>query len=143
MIAMRVRAGEGGKSGKRSTAFARLLELGRGERVAEVVMAGAERIRRRWEANVPVRRGHYKSSLYAKPVQVRGHRAVVVVGTDIGAAGGPKGDEGPYPYFLEYGTSKMAAQPSMRPAIDAELGGAAREAEAVLQRQADAAERAA
>jgi len=76
--------------------------------------AGAEKIAAAWRDRAPQGEGDHPGPSYRDAIDVRprknrnGARATVAARTYR-----------PYPYFLEYGTSKMAARPSAIPAYDA------------------------
>jgi len=58
----------------------------------------AEQVRR----NAPVRTGRLRDSIVARKTKVMGYRVITTV---------------PYSRFVEYGTSRMSAQPYFRPAL--------------------------
>lgn len=76
------------------------------------LFAGGLVLETKWKQLVPVRTGNYRRSIHTQ-VTAPGE---ITVGTDI--------TDPPYPYFLEMGTSRMAARPSARPAFDMASGSA-------------------
>lgn len=93
----------------------RLDEMGRKGSILEnkALLAGAEVINKEVVKNAPERTGHAKK--YLKVSKVSKEKGVKVVKVGIS-----KGDnsEAFYLKFHEYGTSKMAARPFMRPAFE-------------------------
>jgi len=86
-----------------------------GERVPDILgtalTSGAALFQNRWKQIAPYKTGTYRGSIYTETLQTRGQDVAVAVGTDI--------TDPPYPFFLEYGTSRMPLpHPSMRPALD-------------------------
>lgn len=70
------------------------------------------KVQRRAKQNAPVDTGRLRSSI-AEELGREGSDLVERIGTDV-----------EYALFQEVGTSKMAAQPYLRPALDAVRGGA-------------------
>ncbi len=93
----------------------RLDEMGRKGSILEnkALLAGAEVINKEVVKNAPERTGHAKK--YLKVSKVSKEKGIKVVKIGIS-----KGDnsEAFYLKFHEYGTSKMAARPFMRPAFE-------------------------
>lgn len=93
----------------------RLDEMGRKGSILEnkALLAGAEVINKEVVKNAPERTGHAKK--YLKVSKVSKEKGIKVVKVGIS-----KGDnsEAFYLKFHEYGTSKMAARPFMRPAFE-------------------------
>ena len=93
----------------------RLDEMGRKGSTLEnkALLAGAEVINKEVVKNAPERTGHAKK--YLKVSKVSKEKGIKVVKVGIS-----KGDnsEAFYLKFHEYGTSKMAARPFMRPAFE-------------------------
>ena len=93
----------------------RLDEMGRKGSTLEnkALLAGAEVINKEVVNNAPERTGHAKK--YLKVSKVSKEKGIKVVKVGIS-----KGDnsEAFYLKFHEYGTSKMAARPFMRPAFE-------------------------
>lgn len=93
----------------------RLDEMGRKGSTLEnkALLAGAEVINKEVVKNAPERTGHAKK--YLKVSKVSKEKGIKVVKIGIS-----KGDnsEAFYLKFHEYGTSKMAARPFMRPAFE-------------------------
>lgn len=93
----------------------KLDEMGRKGSILEnkALLAGAEVINKEVVKNAPERTGHAKK--YLKVSKVSKEKGIKVVKVGIS-----KGDnsEAFYLKFHEYGTSKMAARPFMRPAFE-------------------------
>lgn len=93
----------------------RLDEMGRKGSILEnkALLAGAEVINKEIIRNAPERTGHAKK--YLKVSKVTKEKGIKVVKVGIS-----KGDnsEAFYLKFHEYGTSKMAARPFMRPSFE-------------------------
>lgn len=98
------------------------------ERVAKnalraAVNAGASEIRKEARARVPVDSGLTKKSIHQRQIREKSSasRQVVYVGVRSGGRNkdGTKRAAPWYWRFVEYGTSKMAARPFMRPAFEA------------------------
>jgi HK97 gp10 family phage protein len=81
------------------------------DRLGPAIQANARR-------SVPVRFGNLKAAIIVQ-VDLAGSDSILQVGVDPEADGRPHPEEGPTDYgaFVELGTSKMAAQPYLRPAI--------------------------
>lgn len=81
------------------------------EKLGPAIQANARR-------SVPVRLGNLKAAIVIQ-VDRAGAESVLQVGVDPEAEGRPHPEEGPTNYgaLVELGTSKMAAQPYLRPAI--------------------------
>lgn len=99
------------------------------QKLADALMAGALLIENYWKRIVPKKTGTYMRSIHSELVHSDRGRAEVAIGTNI--------VDPPYPFFLEYGTSKMRPHPSARPAFDAKKGEAARETTATLWHSVD------
>jgi HK97 gp10 family phage protein len=96
------------------------------------LMTGADPIVNRWKQTAPFRTGTYRRSIQAQPLPSAGtHKSAVQIGTDI--------TDPPYPVYLEFGTSRMAARPSARQAWDAEIDKAVDEVVAALEQALKAA----
>jgi len=95
-----------------------------GQELADALMAGALLIEGYWKKIAPFKTGEYKRRIGSEVIHQSRDRAEVAIGVDI--------VDPPYPFFLEYGTSKMAPHPSARPAFDMKKGEAARETVSVL-----------
>jgi HK97 gp10 family phage protein len=80
-------------------------------------------------AGAPPRRqsGQYSRSIHIEVEAVGADKAVVRVGTNL--------TDPPYPWFLEFGTSRMPPHPIARPAFEKSKGEAAREGLRVLRAQ--------
>jgi len=87
--------------------------------------AGARVIRDTAKDNVPVRTGTLRDSITIETVEKDENEVVVRIGPQKKAF---------YGLFLEYGTSKMAARPWLRPAVDEKQQEALEAVEKVLQR---------
>lgn len=95
-----------------------------GQHLADAAMAGAMIIQNEWVRIAPFKTHTYQRSIHCEVLHQSKDRAEVAIGTDI--------DDPPYPYFLEFGTSRMSPHPSARPAFDAKKEEAAREIEEAL-----------
>jgi HK97 gp10 family phage protein len=80
-----------------------------GRALREAAKQGAEVIVQEAKRRAPVDTGTLRDSIRSKFVKRRSDSVTVEIGP------GPKGY---YGYFLEFGTSKMAARPFLRPAMD-------------------------
>ena len=105
-------------------------ELG-GSAMATALEAAALPLENRWKENIRnyplVRTGTYLRSVHHNAPEMSGDGGTVEVGTDI--------VDPPYPAFLEFGTSKMSAKPTARPALDESGEEMRSEFEAVLKQQ--------
>lgn len=101
----------------------------RGGVAADALMAGAVPIQSAWKEKAPVETGQYRQSIHTTLVEGQGSEVWVEIGTDI--------VDPPYPFFLEYGTSKMGAKPSMRPAFDEQRDNAIAEVGDVIMTMLD------
>ncbi len=90
--------------------------------VRQTLRAAAKPILAAAKANVPVLTGALKESLKLRVMKKAKHRYGILVAT---AKGWFKGDTY-YGAFVEFGTSKMAAKPFIRPAFDSEKENAER-----------------
>jgi HK97 gp10 family phage protein len=98
--------------------LAQLNEMDRklsGEVTSAALQAGALPIQNRWKELVRDRAhktGSYMRSIHTEVIagHMGGRMREAIVGTDI--------VDPPYPFFLEFGTSRMAPRPTMRPALD-------------------------
>ena len=81
------------------------------EKLGPAIQANARR-------TVPVEYGNLKAAIIVQ-VKLDGSDSILQVGVDPEADGRPHPEQGPTDYGLhvELGTSKMAAQPYLRPAI--------------------------
>lgn len=104
-----------GKLGTIMEAFAAALPV--------AALAGAQPILNEWKNRVPIKTGSYKRSIAARITARNPFAVEVEIGTDI--------VNPPYPFFLEYGTSRNKARPSMTPAFEAKKAKAITEAELV------------
>lgn len=98
-------------------------ELG-GQRLVDATLAGAQILQNAWKVMAPWKTGQYRRSIHREVRHQSPGRVQVTVGTDI--------VDPPYPYFLEFGTSKMPPHPSARPAFDETKDEVAREIEGAL-----------
>ncbi len=90
-----------------------LSDKARGEVTRNALVAGSLPFQNRWKQLVRDRAfktGTYMRSIHTEVVKGQGGTMEAIVGTDI--------VEPPYPFFLEYGTSRMAPRATMRPAWD-------------------------
>lgn len=104
----------------------------RGRILVNGCVAGAMVIEREWKDLMLVepttyRTGQYRRSVHNQVLESSPTRAVVIVATDI--------DDPPYPKFLEFGTSRMAARPKARPAYDRKKDEATETAGEVIKQQ--------
>lgn len=90
-----------------------------GELTVTALMAGAQIIVNHASEKAPYRTGTLRRSIHAEPVQ---GETAVMVGTDL-----------EYAPFVEYGTSRMAARPFLRPAIDEHWDEVVREISAAME----------
>lgn len=95
------------------------------EYARQALHAGALEMEQEWKQRAPVRTGTYRRSIHTQSKR-SGRTAEATVGTNL--------VNPPYPIFLEYGTSMMAARPSARPAFDASLSRVMKVAGAVYGR---------
>lgn len=86
-----------------------------GDVLLPAMHGAAERIVARAKAKCPVDTGRLRDSIRIFPKSVPGGR-----GVSIGTSEGHLGSDVHYAFFVEYGTSKMAAHPFLRPALDEE-----------------------
>ena len=100
-----------------------------GQHLADAGMAGALIIEDQWKDDAPYKTGTYKRSIHREVLHQSKDRVEIAIGTNI--------DDPPYPYFLEFGTSKMPPHPSARPAFDKKKDEAAREVEEALLERVD------
>ena len=89
--------------------FDRLIDTSKRKVMMKALNAGVAPIKKQIKANVPVRSGVLKKAVRSKQMK---HTEKPSVGIFINM-------KAYYWYFLEYGTSKMSAQPFMRAAVDA------------------------
>lgn len=123
-----------------SRKFNRMGEIARGNALETALVAGALVIANRWKGLAPVRTGTYRRSIH-----VGGHTDQTddFAGEDLGQSTSTNGSakvvvgtaikNPPYPVFLEYGTSRMAARPSAQPAFDEKKDEAVREVTRALK----------
>ena len=84
------------------------------EQLLDIVIHGAAIYRDAWKERVPVDTGRYRDSIHIELGEsIEGNTTVRIVED----AHNPN-DDYPYALALEYGTSKMAAQPSAIPAFE-------------------------
>jgi len=101
-------------------------ELG-GQALVDAAEAGAWILVNTWKDYIKeraYRTGTYFRSIHQKLLHRSKGRVEIEVGTDI--------VDPPYPFFLEYGTSKMQARPTARPAFDESEDEVGREIEEAL-----------
>jgi HK97 gp10 family phage protein len=105
-------------------ALSRISDEMAAQKLADAAMSGAGIIENQWKTDAPYKTGQYKRSIHREIVHQDRGRAEVAIGTDI--------VDPPYPFFLEYGTSRMPPHPSARPAFDKKKEEAAKEIEEML-----------
>lgn len=81
--------------------------------------AGAQIVVNDAKENAPYQTGTFRRSIHHKRIVREAYRRYTQIGSDI--------TNPPYPYFLEYGTSYMAARPTLRPALYNNQDGARQE----------------
>lgn len=106
--------------------FAKLKERTRGEILKNAVRAGALPIQTAAVIKAPIEFGTLKRSIHTEIVNASATHAEAEVGTDL-----------EYAPYQEFGTSKMAAQPYLRPAFDEQSDAAKKEISAALKAQLD------
>lgn len=89
--------------------FDRLIDTSKRKVMQKALNAGVAPIKKQIKANIPVRSGVLKSAVRSKQMKYTENPSVGIF-INMKAY---------YWYFLEYGTSKMSAQPFMRAAVDA------------------------
>jgi HK97 gp10 family phage protein len=92
------------------------------ERVGQIFLAGAQAMRDDAKSRVDVRTGHLRDNIFAAARRTSRYPMAVV---------GVRWKDVPYCWDVEFGTTKMAARPFLRPAAVAA-------AEAALERAAEA-----
>ena len=95
-----------------------------GQKLVDAGMAGANIIKNQWQEDAPFKTGTYRRSIHNEVIHQSRDRAEIAIGTDL--------DDPPYPFFLEFGTSRMPPHPSARPAFDKKKDAAAQEIEDAL-----------
>ena len=77
-----------------------------------ILMAGAMVIMTSWKDHIGPEFHNFLTGTYKRSVQVEYNKSekAAYIGTDI--------INPPYPWFLEVGTSRMAARPAMTPAVE-------------------------
>lgn len=97
------------------------------EMMSAALKTGALTIQNRWKERVlsdAYKTGNYMRSIQVGEPEISATHARVEIGTDI--------TNPPYPFFLEYGTSRMSARPTMTPAFDESVHPATEEVKATL-----------
>ena len=108
----------------------KLDKAAQGQVLQLAALAGAKPITNGWKDNIIgwplVKTGTYHRAVHEQvfAAESSSDRVVVVIGPDI--------NDPPYPFFLEYGTSKMAPKPVGRKAFDENSDEAQREFGEVL-----------
>lgn len=90
-------------------------------------LASAKPIENAWKRNVQTsffKTGNYMRSIHSTVVARTSRTLELHIGTDL--------TNPPYPFFGEYGTSRMRARPTMTPAFTSEQNRAIKEAEIVF-----------
>ena len=105
--------------------FDRIREVAGRESLAQAVLAGARVVVQEAKRIVPVRTGNLQRSLHVGGYGSDGGLEGETTGTDIGgkttsdtSASLLVGTNVHYAGFVEFGTSRMAARPYLRPALD-------------------------
>lgn len=96
--------------------FAALSVATRGGMLLSAVVSGAELVSNDAKVKAPVKTGNLRRSIHVGDEASGGDWAECSVGTDV-----------EYAAFVELGTSKMAARPYLRPAVESTKGEVERE----------------
>jgi len=78
--------------------------------IEDIIKKAAEKIRDEAKERAPKLTGQLSDSIEVKTLEIKKDKIKIGIG--------PVGDAVFYWFFVEYGTSKMAAQPYLRPAYD-------------------------
>lgn len=97
-----------------------------GQVLGNAALAGAEVVKSESKNIVPVDTGNLRASITSELGEVSTHKATAHVGY---------GKQAPYGKFIELGTSRMSAQPFLRPALVTTRGRAIEEVRNALKRQ--------
>lgn len=80
------------------------------DEIEDIIKKAAEKIRDEAKEKVPELTGKLKDPIEIKTLEIKKDEIKIGIG--------PVGDDVFYWFFVEYGTSKMEAQPYLRPAFD-------------------------
>lgn len=97
-----------------------------GQVLGNAAMTGAQVVASESKRIVPVATGNLRASITSELGEVSTHRATAHVGY---------GQQAPYGKYIELGTSRMSAQPFLRPALMTERARAIEEIGNALKRQ--------
>jgi HK97 gp10 family phage protein len=99
------------------------------------LLTGTMALETQWKLNIQqyplIRTGTYLRSVHREVMPRNGSIVSVMVGTNL--------TDPPYPDFLEFGTRRMSAKPTARPALDATEGTVRRDTEAAFRMMLDRA----